>query len=409
MVLFFHALKNYGLDFSDINFYLFFFFLLFIEFFPVKLQSFVKKNFDEESPNIDLYLSTGMIVSVLSAVILNVSDAMLIPLFVFLVLKSKLLFSKNFYYFLFNVSGLGILIFISFNLFQVFINFFGDSIVISSIVVALISIIYFVLNLLLVLLFLFLLYGSISKSIIFKIVGEGRLTNIFSTAVNTFIVYLLYSYIGISAIPISLFTILAIHLGNYYATKYRKAKLDLLMALAKSLEEKDKYTYGHGENVAKISTRIAKRLGYSGKELSLLEIAGLLHDIGKIGIPDYIISKTGKLTPEEYEIMKEHSKKGYEILKQITEYQNTVAKWILHHHERWDGKGYPEGLVGEEIPIESRILTISDVYDALTSDRPYRKAWSKEKALSFIKENSGIIFDPKVVKVFLELVEDGVL
>ncbi|ANQ53923.1 phosphohydrolase [Thermosipho sp. 1063] len=149
---------------------------------------------------------------------------------------------------------------------------------------------------------------------------------------------------------------------------------------------------------------MAKELGFPDKDLKLIEIAGVLHDVGKIGIPDIILLKTDKLSFEEYEIMKEHSKKGYEILKNITEYKDTIAKWVLHHHERWYGKCYPDGLSKEDIPVVSRILTICDVFDALTSDRPYRKAWKKERAILFIEENSGVIFDLEIVKIFLSLV-----
>ncbi|WP_287570028.1 HD-GYP domain-containing protein [Thermosipho sp. (in: thermotogales)] len=407
VALLFYAIKKYGFDYSNIDFYLFFLFSLFFEFIPVRFQTFFENKFDEKYKEHDLYLSAGLIVSVLSAIHLNISNALVIPFLVFLILRSKVLFSKNYYYFIFNVSSIGILIFLSFKVYNVFPNVVKNNLIFSSFVVALISIFYFVLNLSFVLSFLTLVYRQFSKDVIFKLIGEGRLTNLFSTSINTFIVYILYKFIGISAIPVSFFTVIGIQLGNYYATKYRQAKLDLLTALAKSLEEKDSYTFGHGENVAKISVAIAKELGIQVNELNLIEIAGLLHDVGKIGIPDFIVTKTGKLTRDEYEIMKEHPKKGYEILSQITEFKDTVAKWVLHHHERWDGKGYPEGISGEEIPLESRILMIADVYHALTSDRPYREAWSKEQAIGFIKDNAGIMFDPEIVNIFLKLIEGG--
>ncbi|MCD6104750.1 MAG: HD domain-containing protein, partial [Thermosipho sp. (in: Bacteria)] len=108
-----------------------------------------------------------------------------------------------------------------------------------------------------------------------------------------------------------------------------------------------------------------------------------------------------------YLIMKEHPKKGYEILKQVNEFEDTVAKWVLHHHERWDGSGYPEGLSGEKIPIQARILTLADVYHALISDRPYRSALSKEEAIKIIQEESGKLFDPQLVEIILNLIREG--
>ncbi|ABR30859.1 metal dependent phosphohydrolase [Thermosipho melanesiensis BI429] len=401
LLLLFLSYVKYGFDFRDINFYLMLLFYLLFEFIPVRFQTFFERKFDESKKTIDMFFSVGLIISILSTIILKITNALVLPLIVFLILRVRVLFSKEYYFFIFNVSMIGILVFVVSKFFEIF-SF--KNIVLSSLYVAGISAVYSIFNLIFSFLFLTFMYKDFSKKYFNMLIGDGRFYNILSTSLNAFLVYFLYRLIGISAIPVSFFTISSIQLGNYYATKYRNAKLELLMALAKSLEEKDSYTLGHGENVAKLSVEIAKELGFSDNDLKLLEIAGILHDVGKIGIPDIIISKMDKLTSEEYEIMKEHSVKGYEILKNITEYKDTVATWVLHHHERWDGNGYPGGLKEEEIPLFSRILTISDVFDAITSDRPYRRAWSRKKAIAFIKDNSDIIFDPEIVNVFLKVI-----
>ena len=128
----------------------------------------------------------------------------------------------------------------------------------------------------------------------------------------------------------------------------------------------------------------------------------MLHDIGKMGVPDAILHKAGPLTAEERAIIEQHPQLAYNMLSSI-EYLRPALNIPYCHHEKWDGSGYPRGLKGEEIPLEARIFAIVDVYDALTSDRPYRKAWSKEEALAYIRENAGKHFDPKLVPVFLTL------
>ncbi|MBT1248062.1 MULTISPECIES: HD-GYP domain-containing protein [unclassified Thermosipho (in: thermotogales)] len=402
-LLLFLSIRKNGFDLFDINFYLMITFYIAFELVFVNLQTFIEKKFEEKEKKFDLILSAGMIISIISAGILNISNAMLLPLISFLFLKPKVLFSKKYHFFVFNTSMIGLLIFIASKLFH-WGSFIMKNILLSSLFVVVLSIFYTFFNFSFVFLFLYFFYNGSFKACVRQVFGEGRFFNSIFTSLNIFVVYFLYRLVGVSAIPITFFTIVSVQLGNYYATKYRNAKVDFLTVLTKSLEEKDSYTFGHGENVSKLAVKVAKELGFPDKDLKLIEIAGILHDVGKIGIPDIILLKTDKLSFEEYEIMKEHSKKGYEILKNITEYKDTIAKWVLHHHERWDGKGYPDGLSKEDIPVVSRILTICDVFDALTSDRPYRKAWEKERAILFIEENSGVIFDPKIVKIFLSLV-----
>ena len=140
-------------------------------------------------------------------------------------------------------------------------------------------------------------------------------------------------------------------------------------------------------------------------ELNMLKAISVLHDIGKIAIDDQILNKPGKLNNEEWENIKRHPEIGYRILSSSPEYIQ-IAEDILYHHERYDGKGYPRGLKGEEIPIRARIITIADSFDAMISDRPYRKALSKQEALNEIKKCAGTQFDPKIAELFIELFQE---
>jgi HD-GYP domain-containing protein (c-di-GMP phosphodiesterase class II) len=149
---------------------------------------------------------------------------------------------------------------------------------------------------------------------------------------------------------------------------------------------------------------IAKELGIRDEELAHIHQGALLHDIGKMGVPDSILLKPGKLNEEEWEVMKKHPVFSYQMLSPINHLKPALDIPYCHH-EKWDGSGYPRGLKGEDIPIAARIFALVDVWDALRSDRPYRKAWTDEKALEYIKEQAGSHFDPRVVKVFLKIVE----
>ena len=159
--------------------------------------------------------------------------------------------------------------------------------------------------------------------------------------------------------------------------------------------------------MSQYSKLIALGLGIEKKHAELIFNAAAMHDVGKIGIPDNILSKPGKLTPEEWAIMQGHSAIGSEIIgsqgSDLLKISATIAKT---HHEKWDGSGYPDGLKGEEIPIEGRIAAIADVFDALTAKRPYKQPWPTEKALGLIREESGAHFDPTIVEVFLQIVPE---
>lgn len=180
--------------------------------------------------------------------------------------------------------------------------------------------------------------------------------------------------------------------------------IESIFAFARTIELKDHYTGEHVERTVYYATQIAKLLNFSKDKIENVRQAAILHDLGKIGISDRILLKAARLTPEEYQQIKKHPQIGADILRPI-KFLHSVIPFILYHHERWDGKGYPCGLRGEIIPIGARIISIADVYQALISNRPYRKAFSKEEAMKILAEGSGKQFDPKIVNVFLKILK----
>ena len=176
--------------------------------------------------------------------------------------------------------------------------------------------------------------------------------------------------------------------------------------LAKLIDGKDPYTNGHSFRVAKYTQMLAKKLGENGIPDEMYYNIGLMHDIGKISIPDSILLKAGKLTPEEYEIMKSHAQRGYEFFKDVRVPQK-MLDGIHYHHERYDGTGYPEGISGERIPLIARIIAVADAFDAMSSSRPYREKLKMDVIVQEIKDCTGSQFDPKVADAFMELYEEG--
>lgn len=172
-----------------------------------------------------------------------------------------------------------------------------------------------------------------------------------------------------------------------------------------SLEAKDKYTKDHSKKVSDLSDKIAAKMGFGPSSRRRIRIAGLLHDIGKIGIDRKILHKEGPLTNEEYDTIKEHPLISERILSPMMQRFPDIVKACRHEHEKWNGSGYPDGLKGQDIPIASRIIAVADCYDAITSDRPYRNSQGKQIAVNTIRVNSGTQFDPEVVKAFLELAD----
>jgi len=194
--------------------------------------------------------------------------------------------------------------------------------------------------------------------------------------------------------------------------KLREANAQLLNAyeatiesLSHALDLRDRETEGHSRRVTELTLKLAQALNMNDEDLTHIRRGALLHDMGKIGIPDSILHKPDTLTTEEWSIMRKHPQFAYDMLSPI-EYLHPALDIPYSHHEKWDGSGYPRGLRGEEIPMVARLFAIADVWDAVTSDRPYRAAWTEEQALAYIREQSGKHFDPKIVPEFLTMLNE---
>ncbi len=198
------------------------------------------------------------------------------------------------------------------------------------------------------------------------------------------------------------------------AERNRNLFIQTTIALGSAIEAKDAYTHGHTERVTKYALAVARQMEANGtaefppKFFENLYIAGLLHDIGKIGVPESILCKQDKLTPQEYETMKTHTTRGAEILSPLTGFEECI-NGVKYHHERYDGSGYPDGLKGESIPMIAAIIAVADTFDAITTDRSYRKGLSKEIAITEIQKYSGKQFNPKPVQALVELYRKGEL
>lgn len=195
---------------------------------------------------------------------------------------------------------------------------------------------------------------------------------------------------------------------NIVEKEVKKEGEDILLssvyALAAAIDAKDHYTFGHSENVAKFGVMLGRELGFNKEKLEIIRNAGLLHDIGKIGIPESILTKPGKLTDEEYEIMKKHVELSVAIFKHIPNLTKVIPA-VICHHERYDGKGYPRGIKGNNIPIEARCLTVVDSFDAMVSHRPYKNPLTLDQAINQLVANKGTQFDPDLVDVFLKVIK----
>ena len=186
--------------------------------------------------------------------------------------------------------------------------------------------------------------------------------------------------------------------------KLRKVNLETILTLVRTIEARDIYTKGHSEGVAYYAVKIAEEMGFDQEKIEKLKNAALLHDIGKIGIPDVVLMKPRALTKAEWAIVKQHPQLGFLILKEM-KLLSDISPWVKHHHERWDGKGYPDGLRGEEIPLEARILAVADALEAMVAERPYRKALTFREARKRLREGAGTQWDPEVVRAALRAIK----
>ena len=171
-------------------------------------------------------------------------------------------------------------------------------------------------------------------------------------------------------------------------------------ALAHALDARDRYTAGHSQRVSQFAVSITEAMGLPAEEREVIRIGALLHDIGKIGVPDYVLQKAGPLSDSEFALIKQHPKIGHRILEGVQGFSPYLPVVELHH-ENWDGSGYPYGLSGKDVPLSARIVHVADAWDAMTSDRPYRRGFSQERALAIIGANAGTQFDPEIAAIFI--------
>jgi putative nucleotidyltransferase with HDIG domain len=175
-----------------------------------------------------------------------------------------------------------------------------------------------------------------------------------------------------------------------------------ITALARAIDAKSNWTAGHSERVTDLAVEIGRNMGLPSKDLETMKVGGLLHDIGKIGTPPAILDKPGRLSPDEMRVMQDHVRTGIRILEPIPGFHEALPI-VGQHHEWFDGSGYPDGLSGKDISLHARIFAVADCYDALTSDRPYRKGLPKQQVLAMLEEKSGSQFDPDVIEAFIQM------
>jgi len=219
-----------------------------------------------------------------------------------------------------------------------------------------------------------------------------------------FLMAVVYVEVGVLGILLFFLPLLLARRSFELYTKMRKMYLETIRALVAAIDAKDTYTKGHSERVTQTSVALARELNLHEREIDNIEYAALLHDIGKIGIDERILGKNDGLTGKEFERIKEHTIIGAKIIEPV-DFLKDSYKAIYHHHEKYNGKGYPDGLKSEDIPILARIIAVADAYDAMGSDRPYRKKLNKNKILKELKDQSGKEFDPEVVKALISVLD----
>lgn len=218
------------------------------------------------------------------------------------------------------------------------------------------------------------------------------------------IIAVIFMHIGIPGVGLFLIPLMLARYSFQLYTDMRKVHFDTVRALTSAIDASDPYTRGHSERVTYYSVAMARTMRLSERRIQALEYAGFLHDMGKIGINHDILRKPGSLTEDEWQAMREHPAIGARIVSDL-DFLKGAREVVLYHHERYDGKGYPEGLAGEQIPLEARITKVADAFDAMMSDRPYRAALGLDKAINELERGKGTEFDPAAVEAFVELVE----
>jgi len=250
-----------------------------------------------------------------------------------------------------------------------------------------------------------ILMAILSKDNFFRLIYNNSIWIIkdyFALAPLSIIMAIAYINYGVLGVLLFLGPLLLARYSFKLYLDMRNIYMDTVKALCQAVEAKDPYTRGHSQRVSELAYKLGKRLKLSWRSLENLRFSGMLHDIGKIGIDENILNKPGKLTNDEYDKIKLHPAIGSKIIKEI-DFLRESADIVLYHHEHYDGSGYPTGRKKEEIPIEASILCVVDVFDALTSDRPYRKAMTEEEAIEVIRRESGTLFNPRVANEFIKM------
>ena len=245
---------------------------------------------------------------------------------------------------------------------------------------------------------------GIKITTVWKINIREMIPSYLSEAPIGFLMAIIYVEVGIVGILLFFLPLLLARRSFELYTKMQKMYLETIRALAAAIDAKDPYTKGHSERVTQTSIALARELNLPEREIDNIEYAALLHDIGKIGIDEKILGKNDGLTSEEFKRIKEHTIIGANIIRPV-EFLKDSYKTVYHHHERYDGDGYPDGLKSEDIPLSARIIAVADAYDAMGSDRPYRKKLNKDKILKELKDQSGKQFDPEVVKALISVLD----
>jgi len=268
---------------------------------------------------------------------------------------------------------------------------------------AICAIIYFLINS-----NLFVIVISLAEEIPILSIWKKRIKGTIATYIalvpTGFVMAMVYVTIGIWGIILFFFPLILARRSFELYTKMRKVYLDTIRALAAAIDAKDPYTKGHSERVAENSVALAQELNLSGRDIENIEYTALLHDIGKIGIADNILGKKSSLTVKEFDKIKEHTTMGAKIIEPVDFLKNSYEA-IYHHHERYNGDGYPDGIKEKDIPLSARIIAVADAYDAMGSDRPYRKKLNMNKILKELKDQSGKQFDPEVVKALISVLD----
>jgi len=262
---------------------------------------------------------------------------------------------------------------------------------------------YLIINSLLISRLLSLLSGQKFIKILLQNI-KGTITSSLAVATIGIIIALAYISYGMWAVILFFGPLLLARYSFKLYMDMRHVYMETIQALTKTVEAKDPYTSGHASRVEEYAVKLARALNLPEKKIENIKTAAILHDIGKIGIEDIILNKPGKLDDFEYSEIQKHPEIGAQIIKDV-DFLKEVSGIIKHHHERYDGKGYPEGMKGENIPLEAAILSIADVYDAMTSDRPYRKALNVREAIREIEINAGTQFHPNLAKVFINIIK----